>query len=65
MKYTQKQKNEIRAHYSYMPLRFRADGSVQGKKGNSWGLLYAPEQAEKHLQFRGLLPTPGNKTNDN
>ncbi len=55
MKYTRKQKANIRAWWSYMPLRFRADGSVEGKKGGSWGLLYTPEQAEGHLKAKGLL----------
>ena len=55
MKYTAKQKNEIRRFYNYMPLRFRADGSVEGKKGSTWGLLYTPKRAEAHLKVRNLL----------
>jgi hypothetical protein len=55
VKYTRKQKAEIRTYYRYMLVRFRADGSVEGKKGGSWGLLYTPEQAEGHLKARGLL----------
>lgn len=48
MKLTRKQKTQIKAHYSYMPLRFMADGTVMAKK-SSWGVLYTPEQTKSHL----------------
>ena len=51
---TRKEKNIIRAHWScsYCKLRFRADGSVEGKKspGGAWGLLYTGEDACRHIQ---------------
>jgi hypothetical protein len=55
VKYTKKQKDAIRAWWSYMPLRFRADGSVEGKKGNAWGVLYTADAVEKDLKALGLL----------
>ena len=49
MKYTERQKAAIRAWWCDMPLKFRADGSVEGKKGYSWVTLYTAKQAEDHL----------------
>lgn len=56
MKYTEKQKADIRGWWAMsMKVRFMKDGSVQGKKGDCWGLLLTAKQAEEHLRTRGLL----------
>ena len=55
MKLTAKQKQAIRQHYSYMPLKFSKDGTVRAKKGNCWGVLYNPCDTEKHLKAIGLM----------
>ena len=58
MKYTQAQKDAIRAHYShYSALYFMADGRVMAKKSKqgATGLLYTPRQAEDHLKAVSLL----------
>lgn len=43
-KATRTEKDHLRVYYWYMPLRFRADGSVEGKKGGSWGLILTARQ---------------------
>ena len=54
---TNKQKRAIRSHYPHMTLRFRADGTVEGKKSNhaSFGVLYTPYETARHLEAIGLL----------
>lgn len=37
MKITRKEKQMIRDHWGYMPIRFRANGTVEGKKGGIMG----------------------------
>jgi hypothetical protein len=51
---TRKQKQAIRAHWSYMRLVFKKDGSVWASKGGALGLLYTPAQAVAHLRAIGL-----------
>lgn len=51
MKPTKEEKQRLRAHWSHLSLRFRADGSVEGKKGESWGILLTPRQLEDTLKL--------------
>lgn len=50
MKITRKEKQIIRNQWGYMPIRFRADGTVEGKKGNCWGILLTKHQLEDELE---------------
>ena len=49
---TRKDKQLIRAHYPWMRLRFRADGTVEAQKarGGPWGTLYTARDAARHLE---------------
>jgi hypothetical protein len=55
--YTNRQKREIRGHYAHLKLRFLRDGTVDAQKvkGGAWGVLYHPNDAQRHLQAKGLL----------
>ena len=53
MNLTRKQKQLIREHWWYMPIRFLADGTVMGKKGEAWGILYTPQQTQQHIEHIG------------
>ena len=59
MKFTKDQKREIRNHWfdSYLALKFCDDGRVLAKRNpwSAWGLLYTKQQAESHLEAKGLL----------
>lgn len=50
MKITRKEKQIIRDHWGYMPIRFRANSTVEGKKGESWGILLTKHQLDDELK---------------
>lgn len=54
--YTQREKGAIRRHWSYLQLRFHANGTVEARpgKGHAWGILYSRNDAIRHLQAIGL-----------
>lgn len=41
---TRDEKIRLRHYYGWMRLRFNADGTVDGQKGSSWGLLLTSRQ---------------------
>ena len=51
MKPTASEKKRLREHWYWMPLRFRADGTVEAKKGKSWGLLLTARQLDETLKL--------------
>ena len=51
LKITNAEKRAIRKHWSYTKIRFRKDGTVEGMKGTSWGLLYTENQLKGHLKI--------------
>lgn len=51
MKPTASEKRRLRAHWPWMPLRFRADGTVDGRKGCTWALLLTARQLEDTLKL--------------
>lgn len=51
MKPTSSEKKRLREHWHWMPLRFRADGTVEAKKGDTWGLLLTACQLEETLRL--------------
>lgn len=55
MKITRKEKQIIRNYWGHMPIRFRANGTVEGKKGECWGILLTKHQLEEELKrIRGV-----------
>ena len=51
LKITDAEKRAIRKHWSYTKIRFRTDGTVEGMKGSSWGILYTENQLKGHLKI--------------
>ena len=51
LKITNAEKQAIRKHWSYTKIRFRKDGTVEGMKGSSWGILYTENQLKGHLKI--------------
>ena len=51
LKITNAEKRAIRKHWSYTKIRFRKDGTVEGMKGSSWGILYTENQLKGHLKI--------------
>lgn len=51
LKPTAAEKRRLRDHWYWMPLRFRADGTVEAKKGDTWAILLTNRQLEDTLQL--------------